>query len=281
MNAARLLLASFLIGSTGTSISLAQDKDKKSPFEADVHHGPGSTLPYRLLKPETIEKGQKYPLVLFLHGFGERGTDNEKQLAAVAAAFTKKGIREKYPAFVVAPQAPASWISHPVFDKPIAMPAKTTTTMLMTHDLVGSLEKKHPIDPNRLYLMGYSNGACAVWELVERYPKTWAAAAPMAGAGDPKHVAAASHLAIWAFHGDKDTTIPIARMQELMSALDAAKGHPLWTIYSGGNHGDARWKAFGDPSLIPWMFAQHRGKAVVPFEKVASEKAKRPTSLDK
>ena len=279
MKTARSLFVLLAAASLGTSVGLAQDKT--SPFESDTIHGHGSALPYRLLKPETMEKGQKYPLVLFLHGFGERGTDNEKQLAGVGGAFTKKQIREKFPAFVAAPQAPASWIAHPVFDKPIAMPAKTTPTMLLVADLVVSLEKKHPIDPDRIYLMGYSNGACAVWELVERHPKSWAAAVPMSGAGDPRHMAAAAHLPIWAFHGDKDATIPVQRMHELMSALQAAKGHPLYTLIPNGSHGDAKGKGLSDPTVIPWMFAQRRGQPMVPFDTVAGPKAKRPTSLEK
>ncbi|HEX3314406.1 MAG TPA: dienelactone hydrolase family protein [Gemmataceae bacterium] len=216
-----------------------------------------------------------------MHGFGEKGTDNQKQLKGVGAAFTKKAIREKFPAFLVVPQSPGSWIPHPVFDKPIAMPAKPATPLLLATELVSSLEKKHPIDSNRLYLMGYSNGACAVWELLERYPKTWAAAVPMAGAGEPRHVAAAAHVAIWAFHGKKDPTIPIHRMEELMSALEAAQGHPLYTVIPNGVHYDAKGKGLADPTVIPWMFAQKRGQPVVAFDSVAGPKAKRPTSLEK
>ena len=126
--------------------------------------------------------------------------------------------------------------------------------------------------------MGYSNGACGVWELLEREPHVWAAAAPMAGAGDPSHVGAARNVAIWAFHGEKDPTIPLERMRELVAALRAAHGHPMFTIYPKGVHYNAV-DGLHDPNLMRWMFAQRRGSPEVPFEKVAKPTDKRPTSL--
>jgi predicted peptidase len=278
MKAVLLFVAAALIALTAdTGVS----QEKKSPFESHEIAGHGGKLPYRLLRPEAIEKGKKYPLVLFLHGFGERGTDNDKQLKGVGSAFTKASVRKDHPAFVIAPQTPGSWIQHPVFDKPIPLSPKATTSLLLASDLINQMLKKDPIDPDRLYLMGYSNGACGVWELIERYPTRWAAAVPMAGAGDPGHLAAAKNLAIWAFHGAKDSTIPLQRMEELMTSFRAAGGQPLYTIVPNGQHYDAKGKGLGDPTVIPWMFAQHRGQPIVSFDKVAGPKAKRPTSLEK
>jgi hypothetical protein len=126
--------------------------------------------------------------------------------------------------------------------------------------------------------LGYSNGACGAGELLEREPHLWAAAALMAGAGDPSRVGAAKNVPIWAFHGEKDPTIPLDRMRELFDALRAAHGHPMFTIYPNGVHYHAR-NGIHDPNLLPWMFAQRRGKPEVPFEKVAKPNDKRPTSL--
>ena len=102
----------------------------------------------------------------------------------------------------------------------------------------------------------------------------------MAGAGDPAHVGAAKNVAIWAFHGEKDPTIPLDRMRELMAALKAAHGQPMFTIYPKGVHSDAK-KGLQDKNLLPWMFAQSRGKPVVPFEEIAKPTDKWPTSLTK
>jgi predicted peptidase len=250
-----------------------------SAFEAHVFKSRQGSIPYRLLKPNQIEAGKKYPLVLVLHGFGERGTDNEKQLKDFAPLFLKSAVRDKFPCFVVVPQAPGSWIEHAVFDKPIPLSAKPTSALALTVELVESTTKKDPVDPDRIYLLGYSNGACGVWDLLERLPRSWAAAVPMAGAGDPSHIAAAKSVPIWAFHGSKDPTIPIERMHEMESALHAAGGHPLYTIVKDGVHYDAKAKALADPSLLPWMFAQRRGRPADSFEEAAGKKAKLPTSL--
>ena len=190
-----------------------------SAFETHGFKSRQGSIPYRLLKPNQIEAGKKYPLVLVLHGFGERGTDNEKQLKDFAPLFLKSALRDKFPCFVVVPQAPGSWIEHAVFDKPIPLSPKPPSALALAVELVESTTKKDPVDPDRVYLLGYSNGACAVWDLLERLPKAWAAAVPMAGAGDPSHIAAAKSVPIWAFHGSKDPTIPIERMHEMESAL--------------------------------------------------------------
>ncbi len=262
--------------------SSARADEKLAAFEEHTFawHG-GAKMPYRLLKPETLEAGEKYPLVLILHGWGERGTDNQKQLKDYGPAFLKHSVRKKLPCFVLLPQASGSWEQHAVFDKPIGLSKTPTASLAMTFEILKGILKKYPIDAARLYLTGYSNGACGVWELLEREPGVWAAAAPMAGAGDPSRIGAAKHVPIWAFHGAKDHTIPLDRMTELVAALRAAHGHPMFTIYPNGTHNDVKNRALHDRNLLPWMFAQRRGSAEVPFEKVAAPKDKRPTSLEK
>jgi len=240
----------------------------------------GAKMPYRLLKPANQDQSKKYPIVLILHGWGERGTDNKAQLKMFGAAFLKAKAREKFPCFVLLPQADGSWIRNPKFEKPISLTAKPNSNLQLAVDILDSLLKSERVDINRIYLMGYSNGACGVWELLERVPRRWAAAIPMAGAGDPAHAAAAKGVPIWAFHGANDSTIPLERMSELMAALRAVHASPLYTIVPKGQHYDAKGKALADPSLLPWLFAQRRGKSAVPFDKIASPSAKRPTSLD-
>src|SRR5579871_6361157 len=238
-------------------------------YEAHEFSGRDGKMPYRLLKPQSVEKDKKYPLVLILHGWGERGTDNKSQLKSFGAAFTKPAVREKFPCFVLLPQANESWIQHPKFENPIPLSPKPTNNLRMAMAILDQVKKKEAVDSDRLYLMGYSNGGCGVWELVERNPKLWAAAAPMAGAGDPKRIAVAKHLPIWAFHADKDNAVPLQRMEEMTTALREAHGDPLFSIYSSANHWDAREKGLGEPNLLPWMFAQRRGKPAVPFDEVA------------
>jgi predicted peptidase len=237
-------------------------------------------MPYRLLKPPKVEAGKKYPLVLVLHGWGERGADNQKQLKDFGALFLKSEVRKRFPCFVLVPQTSGSWVQHPKFETPIWLTPQPTLALLMAHEILKGVVKKEPVDVERLYVMGYSNGACGAWELLEREPHLWAAAAPMAGAGDPSHVGKARNVAIWAFHGEKDPTIPLDRMRELVAALQAAHGHPMFTIYPNGVHYHAK-NGLHERNLLPWMFAQRRGKPEVPFDKVAGPKDKRPTSLQK
>ena len=210
------------------SLLMAADKDKNESFGSESFTAKdGRKMPYRLLKPENLDKAKKYPVVLFLHGWGERGTDNQKQLIDIGPFFTKEKNRSSFPCFVIVPQANGSWVERPVFDKPIRLSKKPTANLTMAVEIVSSVEKKYKTDPSRLYVMGYSNGACGVWELLERIPQKIAAAAIMAGAGDPSTVVAAKGVPIWAFHGDKDVEIPIARMMELTAALKAAHGTPM------------------------------------------------------
>jgi predicted peptidase len=261
---------------------LALADEPPPEFEAHTFaaHG-GAKMPYRLLKPAKIEAGKKYPLVLALHGWGERGTDNKKQLKDFDAVFQKPDARKRFPCFVLLPQANGSWVQHAVFDKPIGLTKSPAASLAMANEILKSVLKKHPVDENRLYLTGYSNGACGVWELLEREPRVWAAAAPLAGAGDPARIRVASHVPVWAFHGAKDKTIPLDRMKEMVGSLRSASGHPIFTIVPNGAHYDAKLAALHDRNFLPWMFAQRRGTPQVPFEKVAGPKDKRPTSLEK
>ncbi len=166
--------------------------DKFAAFEEHTFSWQGGArMPCRLLKPETIKTGKKYPLVLVLHGWGERGTDNQKQLKDFGPVFLKAGTRKQFPCFVVFPQASGSWVRHPVFDKPIRLTKEPTPSLVMAHEIVKAMIKTYPVDADRLYLMGYSNGSCGIWELLERDPRFWAAAAPMAGAGDPAQIGSA------------------------------------------------------------------------------------------
>jgi predicted peptidase len=250
-------------------------------YEALTHEGPkGARMPYRLLKPAGDDKADKYPLVLVLHGWGERGTDNKAQLKTFGPPFLKPAIRKKFPCYVLIPQANGSWVRNPVFDKPIPLTDKPAASLSMALEILDGVMKNERVDADRLYLMGYSNGACGVWELLERFPNRWAAAAPMAGAGDPERVVAAKEVPIWAFHGEKDKAIPLARMEELMTALRTAGSPGMYTVVPGGAHWDAQ-RGLGDRNLLPWMFAQRRGTPAAPFDKVAGPKDKRPTSLQK
>jgi lysophospholipase L1-like esterase/poly(3-hydroxybutyrate) depolymerase len=249
-------------------------------YEPRTFQGPdGKTLNYQLLTPRN--RGQKVPLVLFMHGAGERGTDNKAQLKHGAPAFLKADAREKFPCYVIAPQVPPEekwtdidWRS----DRP-KLPPQPSATMQLTLGAIETLMKEFPdIDPDRLYVTGLSMGGYGTWDLITRFPDRFAAAAPICGGGDVDVAPRAKHVPIWAFHGDQDKAVKVERSREMIAALTKAGGQPLYTEYPTVPH-DSWTPAYSEPHLLPWMFAQRRGQAVVPFEKVAGRFAQPPTNL--
>lgn len=218
------------------------------------------TLPYRILKPENIAQGEKYPLVLFLHGAGEKGTDNQKQLVNFVWRFAE--LKNKYPCFVLAPQCPQndSWSYYrwPV-DKKMKMSTEMTDTMVFVLDLLEKIQTKYPIDNTRIYVIGISMGGIGTWDIICRYPNKFAAAVPIAGAGDTSKAEIIKHIPIWAFHGAKDPKINVECSQNMVKALKQAGGMPTYTEYPEGWH--AIWDTVAkDDNLFQWLFLQKNEK---------------------
>jgi lysophospholipase L1-like esterase/dienelactone hydrolase len=249
-------------------------------YEARVFAGAnGTKLPYRLLSPLHYDKTQKYPLVIFLHGAGERGDDNAAQIKHGAPVFAKPENREKYPAFVFAPQCPKdqTWSAVKGWTDAEAFQSEPKPAMQLVLEAIEALAKEFSLDPNRLYVTGLSMGGYGTWDLLSREFDAIAAAAPVCGGGDPSKITDAKNIAIWAFHGMEDPTVPVARSREMIAALKAAGGAPLYSEYPYLKH-DSWTTAYGEPELLAWMFAQRRG-SVVPWAKVASPFAQPPSSL--
>ena len=249
-------------------------------YEARTFAGPdGATLPYRLLVPKNYDKAQKYPLVLFLHGAGERGTDNNAQLRHGAPLFLKPEVREKFACFVVAPQCPNDQTWSPVkgWTGPNAFSDEPAAPMKLALGALDALLKEFSIDTDRLYVTGLSMGGYGTWDAITRAPGRWAAAAPICGGGDATRIAAAKAVPVWAFHGLNDPTVPVVRSREMIDALRAASGTPLYSEYPYTSH-DSWSIAYGEPELLPWMFAQRRGQPAVAFAKVAGDLAQPPSS---
>ena len=213
---------------------------------------------YRLLKPEKIEAGKKYPVILFLHGAGERGSDNEAQLAYLPEWIAKPENREKYPCFVIAPQCPegkkwsdVDWgAKGDIPMKDITPPMKAAVEML--DDLV----KNQPVDTKRIYLTGLSMGGYGSWDLAERMPERFAAVAPICGGGDEKHADRLAKVPVWAWHGSADNAVPVERSRKMIAAIKAAGGDPKYTELKGVGH-DSWTQAYTNADgVLPWMFEQ-------------------------
>ncbi len=242
-----------------TLLLAAERAGADDDFEAAVLKDGKHALPYRLLKPAPYDPHKKYPLVLFLHGAGERGTDNQAQLKHFVRMFATPQNRAKYPAFVLAPQCPPDekWSDNEWFTDRVPLPERPAPSMAMTLKLVAELERKVAIDPSRRYVTGLSMGGYGTWDAVLRHPDMFAAALPICGGGDERLAARIAKLPVWVFHGAADTAVKPALSRRMVEALRKAGGKPKYTEYRGVGH-DAWTPASKEPDLLAWLFAQKR-----------------------
>lgn len=223
----------------------------------------GKTLPYRYLEPQNIKSNKKYPVVLFLHGAGERGIDNEAQLLHCSGQFLNPEIQEKYPAYVFFPQAPkgAFWsipdrlteLSQDMF----ASVNEPSWQLQTIKAMVDSIMQLPHVDPKRVYIMGISMGAMATYELCWRYPHLFAAAVPICGGADINRLASAAIIHWRIYHGDADKVVPVTFSRTAYKALKQAGAKIIYREFAGCTHNS--WNpAFNDPDLFPWLFKQKR-----------------------
>lgn len=222
----------------------------------------GRTLPYRLLTPDGTEAGQKYPLVIFLHGAGERGSDNKKQLAwfwdaKKPSVLTRPEVAAAK-AFVLVPQCPDSkkWVEVP-WEKGSYKSPEISEPLKLTLDLTDALLKELPIDPDRVSIVGMSMGGYGALDAVQRRPELFAACVPICGAGDPAKAKDIAHVPVWAFHGDADNVVPVKGSREIVEALKKAGAEPKYTEYPKVGHNS--WSpAFEEKEFWNWILAQRR-----------------------
>ncbi|OHB49277.1 MAG: hypothetical protein A2Y10_03300 [Planctomycetes bacterium GWF2_41_51] len=214
---------------------------------------------YRFLKPITVDLNEKYPLVLFLHGSGERGTDNEKQLNLGVWKFACEDMQTRYPCFVIAPQCPqeCKWVDVDWEADWHSMPENPSKYMKAVLELVDNMMTQYPIDKQRIYVTGVSMGGFGTWDLIQRRPKFFAAAVPLCGGGDMNCAPDLKDVPIWAFHNKGDDSVKSKRSRDMVEAIKRAGGHPIYTEYNVNNHNcwDA---AYDDRDMYKWMFSQFR-----------------------
>lgn len=244
-----------LIAIASTAFIHAAEPEAKTFSAAD-----GTEVLYRYSAPEKTEEGKKYPLVLFLHGSGERGTDNAAQMKHGVPAILAGAEKLNEPVFLIAPQCPPEqWWSAPQEDRMGLKDAGGKNPLIdAVISLVAETAKNQPVDPNRIYVTGLSMGGFGTFGLLARSPETWAAAIPICGAGDPATVGKFKDVAIHIFHGAADEAVPPAGSQLMFDALEkaGAKDAKL-TIYPGVGH-DSWTQTYSDPEVIAWLFAQRK-----------------------
>jgi len=236
----------------------SQGQEVVDGFAARTYIGaPSVSMPYRIYVPSQTARARALPLIVYLHGGGGAGTDNLRQISGGNTAgtrlLTSAAMQAKHPAFVVAPQMPGrtSWS-----DSDSDMPAPYARLVL---ELVEMLSKEFLIDADRIYVMGQSLGGRGAWDLVSKRPNVFAAAVPLCGDGNAQRVRAARHVAIWAFHGAKDPVVPVSGSRELVAALKSVGSPVKYTEYADVEH-DVWTRAFAEPELPDWLFAQKRSR---------------------
>lgn len=239
----------------GVMVPDVHSEDFHDKFEIRVF----KTLPYRLLPPKEYNPQQKYPLVVFFHGAGERGEDNVKQLVHGMADFASVDVMENYASFVLAPQCPddMQWVDTPWTADSHSMPKQPTQAMQLSLELIGVLQDEFSIDEDRIYVTGLSMGGFGAWDALQRQPRRFAAAAPICGGGDPAFAKQIAHVPLWAFHGDADTVVKVKRSRGMIDALKKAGGTPRYTEYPGVSH-DSWTATYANRELYEWLFAQSR-----------------------
>jgi predicted esterase len=234
----------------------------------------GTTLPYRLFVPESYTPSKRYPVVLALHGSGERGSDNLVQISGwrLATSWADPINQVKYPCFVVAPQCPdgKSW---------------SGPELATANAILDSLAAEFSIDANRMYVTGLSMGGFGTWGLITSFPDRFAAAVPMSAGWGSDGAPAILRVPIWNFHGAQDEVVPVSWSREIIGALESlgrtvvythchngdcagvpdsvtaanVRSHAdlFYTEYQNGHH--VIWnESYDFPSLFPWVFDKYR-----------------------
>ena len=220
----------------------------------------GVTYPYQVYVPRSYDPGEAWPVILFLHGSGERGSDGMRQ-TAVGIGSAIRWDPDRFPALVVMPQTPSdsSWQGDPA---EAAMAALTAT------------EARFSTDPDRVYLTGLSLGGNGTWYLAYHHPERWAAVVPVCGWVDRGEIlpvgpdegagtrfdrvaAALAHLPLWIWHGEMDGAVPVEESRQMAAALEAVGADVRFTELLGVDH-NAWDAAYGSEALTDWLFEQRR-----------------------
>lgn len=265
-------VAAFAVGLTGEPLTAnaqpaadSQAGSLEGYTEQTFTDADGNKHRYRLLFPAgyQADADTRHPLVLLLHGAGERGDDNQAQLRHGAAEFARADRQAAYPCFVVVPQVPresrwvdADWSQR---DGRGSFPDKPSPSMQAALGIVRQWIDSGRVEPERIYVTGLSMGGYGSWFAGAHANDLFAAAVPICGGGDPSWADRYGKLPIWAFHGTDDRAVPVERSQEMIAALKTAGHQPeaKYTEYEGAGH-DVWTRTYQRDDLFQWLFSQRR-----------------------
>lgn len=247
---------------------LSQSSTKPGFLTRSFTDARGASMTYYLSPPRNYNPRQHYPLVLLLHGGGERGlsknTPAQNRALLVNDSYvnywSSNAVQDRWPSFIVAPQVMNTnqWVNTPIDQGSYQLARQPTTSLQLARDIVDKLQQTYPdIDATRLYITGISMGGYGTWDAIERWPAYFAAAAPVSGAGDPALASRLTRLPIWAFHGGDDPTVPVSGSRQMIQAIHKAGGDPRYTEYAGAEH-EIWMRVYSSTDFLTWLFAQRR-----------------------
>ncbi len=220
---------------TGQCQEQATKADRLQRFDFETSVQIPVKMNYWLYLPPDYDQQQEWPLLVFLHGAGERGDDLEKVKIHGPPKLIAAG--RDFPFVVIAPQCQSrGWYGDAVAA------------------LTQQVAQQYKIDRRRIYLTGLSMGGFGTWDTVAKHPDLYAAIAPICGGGNPENVAVHKQVPTWVFHGARDNTVPLERSQEMVDALKVVGGDVRFTVYPEAGH-DSWTEAYNDPQLYEWFLS--------------------------
>jgi len=231
----------------------------RTSFEKNLFSNGRESMPYRFLKPEQIADSLSYPLILFLHSEKQAGDDNEKQLNHFIMEFAKNKKRNHYPAFIVAPQLPVakSWtsaMSSPAQNSFAPVPNKELRQCM---DLVKSIIEKYPVDTNRIYIIGISEGGMAAWELATHYSAQISAIVSICASCNAQQIKPSEFATpVWAFIDANDQRFSASEATTLFGLLKDKNLTVKLSILD--NQEMNCWNETLNADLLNWLFAQSK-----------------------
>jgi len=222
----------------------------------------GKVLTCRLHSPRFPEAGKKYPLILFLHGSNECGTNNLSQIKMGLPKLLSSLLLQQEQVMVLAPQCSREnwWVKNVSMSADHALAKNIAPSLAAVLELCQHLVETKQADPDRLYITGLSLGGFATWDAIQRYPKMFAAAVPICGNGDIQQVRAIKSMPIWVFHAKDDKHVPVDCSRRMVKKLKAAGAKKVnYTEYESGGHNS--WdRAYANKQMIEWLLQQTNKK---------------------
>jgi len=239
-----LFLLFFLLANCATTRRQALEATGQTPQKFKQTLTKTISLKYLLYLPEDyLNSKSDYPLILFLHGAGERGDNLEMMKIHGIPKIVEQ--QRDFPFIAISPQCPPDkwWVDPWLIEALNALLDETTAN--------------YRVDKSRVYLTGLSMGGFGSWALSMMYPEKFAAIAPICGGGMPWMAFRIKDIPVWAFHGAKDETVPIQRSEEMVDALKKIGGNIKFTIYPEAGH-DSWTETYNNPELYKWLLSHKK-----------------------